>query len=996
MVEELKLAIKIDDKVLQENILKEINNAEKMADKVVFTFKNVNFDDKNIEKKFRELQRKAGKNPIELPIDTSQALNMLHELGDEFSKIANIVKGLNNNFGTGNGIGNSIVDEKSLNSIIDLFAKMESHLGDMKKVFADVGDGEEFSPLLKMINSVSESVDKLSGSVKNIGLNMNVDFGSDNQMESKINEKASKYLFAYKNLFEKLKLSGIPDVTIVDSLFDFEKTIEQYDTTIGKIAAFEKELDKLVKFSNDKYGKNILKTDWNKGAWNSLSSSKGQYTKAVNELKRSTDSSDTELSNLFGSNTDLTEVITQLGLIITKLEEISSTASEFKNTFSDGFNVKTSVKEIETLTKKVKELEEELAKVKVSSDVSIKDTFQGDKIEQVTTSAKELDKILGQAFDVPTDNFSEILSKLDLTKSKLGEIVKITKQMHVDEKGKPIESYTLKDKYGSTEIYGVSSNKDTKQLLSANYVEYDAKQAEKNTKELLAVEKQITKEIENQEKAQSSAQQKKWQAFQKEQQNYINEQKKTADTEKNKSAYEELLDTIKQYGEVSKRIAKNQTLDGDVELAQKLEKKISELQKQPILSSSQIAKSERDLVNLYNQLETIEKSVIKSQKDSFSNDLKGYKEKLEKFSIKPEDGHRYPIYQKNIDELDAKLKEFEALQNRLSTKDILDENDIASVNEMKEGIDELIFKMNNMSAGEKGFDPLGADKALEKINSELKKNSAMSNEAKAKIKALYREIASGNPSKPIKDLLHEMYELIHAERLAGREGKSFMDIFKEKVVYGFAGQLATSFGIYDVINVLREGVTVVREFDTALTEMRKVSDETVSSLERFQDVSFDLADTVGTTAKQIQNSTADYMRLGESLDEATESARVANILLNVSEFDNIDDATSSLVSMGQAYKDLDKIEIVDKLNEVGNNYAISTDELAVAMQKSAATLSLMGNSIDETASMITTANSVLQDADTVSAGLRTISLRIVGKHTMPKHIEIYGCYKYAS
>lgn len=61
-----------------------------------------------------------------------------------------------------------------------------------------------------------------------------------------------------------------------------------------------------------------------------------------------------------------------------------------------------------------------------------------------------------------------------------------------------------------------------------------------------------------------------------------------------------------------------------------------------------------------------------------------------------------------------------------------------------------------------------------------------------------------------------------------------------------------------------------------------------------------------------------------------------------------------------------------------NNYAISTDELASALQKSAATLSLMGNTIDEAAALITTANSVLMDADSVSAGMRTISLRIVG------------------
>ena len=107
------------------------------------------------------------------------------------------------------------------------------------------------------------------------------------------------------------------------------------------------------------------------------------------------------------------------------------------------------------------------------------------------------------------------------------------------------------------------------------------------------------------------------------------------------------------------------------------------------------------------------------------------------------------------------------------------------------------------------------------------------------------------------------------------------------------------------------------ELDTALTEMRKVSDESLQSLKNYQNTTFDVADAVGTTAKQIQTSTADYMRLGESLDEAAESAKTANVLLNVSEFDDIEDATKSLVAMGQAYKDLDKMTIVDKLNEVG-------------------------------------------------------------------------------
>ena len=99
--------------------------------------------------------------------------------------------------------------------------------------------------------------------------------------------------------------------------------------------------------------------------------------------------------------------------------------------------------------------------------------------------------------------------------------------------------------------------------------------------------------------------------------------------------------------------------------------------------------------------------------------------------------------------------------------------------------------------------------------------------------------------------------------------------------------------------------------------MRKVSDETTESLKEFQKESFDIADSVGATAKVIQNSTAEWMRLGESIEEAAKSAEVSNILLNVSEFEDIDSATDALVSMSQAYQNLDKIDIVDKMNNIG-------------------------------------------------------------------------------
>ena len=122
---------------------------------------------------------------------------------------------------------------------------------------------------------------------------------------------------------------------------------------------------------------------------------------------------------------------------------------------------------------------------------------------------------------------------------------------------------------------------------------------------------------------------------------------------------------------------------------------------------------------------------------------------------------------------------------------------------------------------------------------------------------------------------------------------------------------------YEIWAQIKQGVTYVKELDSAFTEMRKVSDETTESLKEFQKESFDIADSVGATAKVIQNSTAEWMRLGESIEEAAKSAEVSNILLNVSEFEDIDSATDALVSMSQAYQDLDKIDIVDKMNNIG-------------------------------------------------------------------------------
>lgn len=216
------------------------------------------------------------------------------------------------------------IDSKSLNSIVDLFGKMESHLKDLKKVFVDVGDGAEFSPLLKTINNIQSSIDKVSASVKNIGFNMNIDFGSDAEMEAKIQSKISNALQAYQRLFDHIKMSSAGGTIINTKFFDFD--INQYDTMMGKLQAYKKFIENMRNEAKAYYGgQDVLFQDTEKSYWTSASAAMGQVTKAFNEMNASADTK--PLDNLFGK-TDLTEVVSQLGLIVNKLEEISSMASK--------------------------------------------------------------------------------------------------------------------------------------------------------------------------------------------------------------------------------------------------------------------------------------------------------------------------------------------------------------------------------------------------------------------------------------------------------------------------------------------------------------------------------------------------------------------------------------------------------------------------------------------------------------------------------------------
>lgn len=191
-----------------------------------------------------------------------------------------------------------------------------------------------------------------------------------------------------------------------------------------------------------------------------------------------------------------------------------------------------------------------------------------------------------------------------------------------------------------------------------------------------------------------------------------------------------------------------------------------------------------------------------------------------------------------------------------------------------------------------------------------------------------------------------------------------------------------------VINAFQQGLRQVYQnvvdIDSAMTELKKVTDETSGAYSKFLSEAGDRAKTVGSTVSDIVNATADYARLGYNLDDAKTLADVSAVYYNVGDdLDSFTTATDNIVGTMKAFnlQADDAIGLVDKLNEVSNNFSVSSGDLGNILQRSASAMEAAGNTLDQTIALGTAMNSVLQSADTTGTTLKVLALRLRGAST---------------
>lgn len=317
-------------------------------------------------------------------------------------------------------------------------------------------------------------------------------------------------------------------------------------------------------------------------------------------------------------------------------------------------------------------------------------------------------------------------------------------------------------------------------------------------------------------------------------------------------------------------------------------------------------------------------------------------------------------YQKIISDIEYKLK-----GGILNNPD----NVYASLGQ----VDKLLGKINSDMSGSSLSGKLLSD--YEELRSELERISLAGAAAGSDVAAITKTDLQG--------FINQWIKLNSQLKGTGQNVKNFQHQFSTALTNQAAQYLAQFFSFRDLIRYGKQISQTVISTDSALIELRKVSDASNTRIQQSFHKSAETAQELGSTITDVINSTADWARLGYSVDQAEELARVNTLFQTVGDNMTQETASQSLISTMKGFQlDAEQAEsIVDKFNEVANHYAIDTEGIGSALQRSAAAFNASHTSLDKSIALVTATNSVLQNPESVGTLWNTMSARLRGAET---------------
>lgn len=458
--------------------------------------------------------------------------------------------------------------------------------------------------------------------------------------------------------------------------------------------------------------------------------------------------------------------------------------------------------------------------------------------------------------------------------------------------------------------------------------------------------------------------------------NFGKDKIKIPETDEQVQKFKELNTVIDDYASVRERMANDKAFDNDEEDSQKLLKTINEIMGKAdgsatILSSKQLSDAQDKLDKIDKTISDIQQKNAQKVNNSLLKIQNDATEELSKYT----NSSKYtPEF---IGRVNSKITEISKLKitepedvSRLKTID----NEVQKIVNDSKLLENKLVKQDSKIA-----DIISHMKIFASQNTNMSSSQKqLLNEMTTQAERL--EQAGKTTGKEVDDLRVSFAHLKADVASAGNMGKNFFSQIGSRLTDMNSKFVAQFLSWQDWIRYLQQGFDTVRELDTAMTEVKKVSNATEAQYASFRNTISSTAKEIATTNKELLNSSADFLRLGYSLDQASDLAKNATLFVNVGDGVDITEATEDMITVMKAFdiQAEDSIKIVDDYNQIGNQFALSATDIGEAMKRSASALETGNNSFEESIALITAMNEIVQNSENTGNTLKVFSLRLRG------------------
>lgn len=212
-----------------------------------------------------------------------------------------------------------------------------------------------------------------------------------------------------------------------------------------------------------------------------------------------------------------------------------------------------------------------------------------------------------------------------------------------------------------------------------------------------------------------------------------------------------------------------------------------------------------------------------------------------------------------------------------------------------------------------------------------------------------------------------------AEKAQKRFGSSTLDITKKVIQFG-----ATTAAIRGVTSGMADMVKNVYDLDGALTEFKKVSDLSGKGLEKYTDQAYKVGKTVARTGTEMVQAATEFKKAGYNEKDSLELGRVASMYQNVADVElTAGEAANFIVSQMKAFNltASDSEHIIDAVNEVSNNFAVSSADIATNIGKASAALATGNVTYEQSVGLMTAMTEITRNGAKSARGLVSIQSR---------------------